>query len=380
MKSRATPKVWVDVSTSALRHNAQTVREIVRPSNVMAVVKSNAYGHGLELVVKAVQPDVSTFAVDSLSEALLLKKIGVTKPILILGYLPIEDTGIAVENGFSFVVYRPETLSEIGRLKAGKKKANIHLKIETGTTRQGLEGEPLMKLARTAARMPGVHIEGAYTHFANIEDTANPEYAMGQLARFQKALADLDAAGIHPPVVHAASSAAAFLYPKTRFSAIRLGISLYGYWPSDSVRRTVEKNGTLQNLQPALTWKTVVAQVKSVKRGTPVSYGLTERVTRESRIAVLPVGYWDGYDRELSSKGSVLIRGHRAKIVGRVCMNMMMADVTDVPGVKSGDEVVLIGSQKSEVVTAEDIASKIGSISYEVLARINPLIERRAVK
>ena len=190
----------------------------------------------------------------------------------------------------------------------------------------------------------------------------------------------LKSEGIDPPWKHTACSAAAILYPQTYFNLARIGIAMYGLWPSKETLAVAKREKRVISLVPALTWKTVVAQIKKVKKGAPVSYGLTERVTRDSRLAILPVGYWDGYDRRgLSQTGQALIRGHRCKIVGRICMNMCVADVTDVPGIKAEDEVVLLGRQKRAVIAAEDLASKIGTINYEVVTRINPQIPRIVV-
>lgn len=374
-------KTWVEISKSALISNLKSIRALVKPSRVMAVVKSNAYGHGLTEIAQLVQRDVSWFTVDSLPEAISLRRAGIKNSILIIGYIDPSDLPLCAKYRLSFVAYDKKTLEAIRAHRSAKKGSyRIHLKIETGTTRQGLDGKALIEFAKQAAMIPSVMIEGAYTHYANIEDTVDPAYAMNQLARFQEEIKRLELAGIKPELLHTAASAAALLYKETRFDAIRLGIALYGHWPSHEVQAVMKQQGTQLNLKPVLSWKTRVAQVKEVKKGTPVSYGLTERVHRDSKIAVLPVGYWDGYDRGFSSVGSVLIAGQRCKIVGRICMNMMMADVTDVSGVKAHDEVVLMGVQKKQELTAEELSSKIGTIQYELLTRINPMISRVIVK
>lgn len=380
-------KTWVEISQSALTHNARTFRRHVgKMTSVMAVVKSNAYGHGLVEVSRIADKEgTAWFGVDNVDEGIALRKAGIKKPILILGYTLNNRLRDCVENRLSFVVYNHETARALKRLNLKPvathpskqtKAAFVHLKIETGTTRQGLDGDDLVKLARELKRIPGVVIEGASTHFANIEDTTDHTYAEKQLARFQKNLALLSKEGINPTWIHAACSAATVLFPETYFNLVRLGISMYGLWSSKETLAVAKQRHQLLDVKPVLSWKTVVAQVKLVKKGTPVSYGLTERVSRDSKIAVIPVGYWDGYSRSLSGSGTVLIRGHRCKIVGRVCMNMCLADVTDVPGVKVEDEVVLLGKQKNEIVSAEDIASKIGSINYTVVTNINPMIPR----
>lgn len=385
MERRA--KTWVEISKSALTQNVRAFRRHVGSKTaVMAVVKSNAYGHGLVSVAGIADHEgAAWFGVDNVDEGIELRKNGITKPILVLGYTLNGRLADCVKHRLSFVVYNPETAVALKRLKLkpigehpklGSNAAFVHIKIETGTTRQGISGDGLRRLARELKKTPGVVIEGASTHFANIEDTTDHSYAEGQLKKFSEGLAILKDEGIDPPWKHAACSAATVLFPDTYFNLVRLGISMYGLWSSKETLAIAKQKHRLLDLKPAMHWKTVVAQVKRVKKGTPVSYGLTERVTRDSTLAVLPIGYWDGYDRKLSGSGTVLIRGRRCKVMGRVCMNMCVVDVTDVPGVKVEDEVVLLGRQKNEEISAEDIGSKIGSINYEVVTRINPMIPR----
>jgi alanine racemase len=376
MKKTLRGKTWVEVSASALRSNIVSLQRIVSPAASMAVMKSNAYGHGSAEIAPVVAPLIDWIVVDSLDEARQLRSRRIKKNILIIGYIPPSALAELVKLRCSAVAYSMDMLAAIRKISAKPGSFHLHLKIETGTTRQGLEGQALIAFARSAAKIPSVVIEGVYTHFANIEDTLDPSYAQAQLARFNRECERLEKAGFYPRIHHSAASAAALMYPETRFDAVRLGIAMYGYWPSREAQIAIHKMHPTLVLKPALTWKTVIAQVKNVKRGTPVSYGLTERVTRSSKIAVLPVGYWDGYDRGLSSIGRVLVRGRVCKVIGRICMNMMMVDVTDVPGAHSGDEVVLVGSQKKASVSAEHIAELAGTIQYEFLTRINPLIPR----
>lgn len=380
-------KTWIELSKNALTKNVRAFRRHVGDAtSVMAVVKSNAYGHGLIPIAKVAEAEGATwFGVDHIDEGIALRKAGITKPILLLGYTLNERLAECVKHRISFVVYNLETVKALRALRLkpiGKKPtlatkaAFVHLKIETGTTRQGVSGEQLRTLVRELQKTPGVVIEGVSTHFANIEDTADHSYAACQLHRFEEALTLLAAEGIDPPWKHAACSAATVLFPDTYFNLVRLGISMYGLWSSKETHAIADREHLPLKLEPVLTWKTVVAQVKHVEKGTPVSYGLTEHVRRDSTLAVLPVGYWDGLDRKLSSIGEVLIRGHRCKIMGRICMNMCMVDVTDVPGVRVEDEVVILGSQKREMISADEIGSKMGTINYEVVTRINPMIHR----
>lgn len=375
-------KTWVEISKRALTNNVKAFRTHIDPKvGIMAVVKSNAYGHGLVETAKiAVSAGASWLAVDNVDEGIALRKNGITKPILVLGYTLKERLADCVKHRLSFVAYTLETANELKRLKLkGTNVARVHLKIETGTTRQGISGDELRRLVRALQKINGVVIEGASTHFANIEDTTDATYAKQQLKRFEDAIRLLKSEGVEPPVLHTACSAAAILYPETLFNAVRVGIAMYGLWPSKETQAVAKRSKRALDLKPALTWKTIVAQVKEVSKGTPVSYGLTERVRRDSLLAVLPIGYWDGFDRGLSSVGEVLVRGHRCKVVGRVCMNMCVIDVTDVPGVRVEDEVVVLGKQGKEEVTASDIASKLGTINYEVVTRINPAIARHVI-
>lgn len=370
------PKTWVEVSRSALIANAKAFKRRVKPGvAVMAVVKSNAYGHGLLETAKTVQPILDWFGVDNVDEGLALKKAGIRKPILTLGFTPSWRMKEAVRAGLRMVVSTVEQ-AKAARAAASGKKAYLHVKVETGTTRQGASLRELPAVAQIVRSSKNLVFDGLSTHYANIEDATEHDYAAGQLEAYRNALDILDAHGIVPPVKHTACTAAAALYPDTHFDMVRLGIGLYGIWPSLETRVETEAKGIELELQPALAWKTTVAQVKDVKRGTPVSYGLTEKMPRDGKVAVLGVGYWDGYDRGLSSVGQVLIRGRKAKVLGRVCMNMMMVDVTDVPGVKAEDEVTLLGQDGKLSVTAEDLALALETIPYEVVTRINPLAPR----
>ncbi len=372
-------KTWVEVSRSALRSNAAALKKAVgRGVKLIAVVKSNAYGHGLPETVKAVGSQADWFAVDSTVEAEAVRRAGSNKPVLVLGYTPDWLLAGAVRRGFSFVAYNFGTFRALARVASARYPAKVHLKMETGTSRQGILYKDLPGILKLIARYPQIRVEGVSTHYANIEDTTDPAYAMRQLKRFNESLDQVRSAGFRPEIVHTACSAAAILYPQTRFSGVRTGIALYGLWPSESTRQSAAGSGL--KLRPALAWKTVVAQVKRLPKGTPISYGLTERLRRDSTVAVLPVGYWDGFDRGFSSVGQVLIGGRRAKVLGRVCMNMCVVDAIGIPNVRPGQEAVLIGRQRGASVTAEEAADRLGTINYEVVTRINPLIPRVLVK
>jgi alanine racemase len=257
--------------------------------------------------------------------------------------------------------------------------ASVHIKIETGTARQGVLPAELSDLLDGALRCPHVRVAGMSTHFANVEDASDTRFANQQFAVFQECVARAREAGCDPEWIHCACSAAAILYPDTHGTLVRAGISTYGLWPSSETEQATRRFNLPIELHPVLTWKTRIAQVKSLPAGTPIGYGLTETLRKNSRIAVLQVGYWDGYDRGLSSVGEVLVNGTRCRVVGRVCMNMMMVDVSAVPSAEPEQEVVLLGQSGRFAVTAEELAERIGTINYEIVTRINPLLPRIVV-
>ncbi len=370
-------KTWIEINKKALQNNIQEFQKLIgNKVKLMAAVKANAYGHGLVEVAKiAMSSGVLWLGVDSIDEAVELRKAGIDTSILILGYtllLRLEDV---VKYDLRQVVYNKETIEKFGSL-APKNKIKIHLKVETGTSRQGLEKEELLEIAKLIKKYPQIEIEGIYTHYANIEDTTDHSYAQQQLQRFKEAVDLLEKNNIKIPIKHTACSAAVILFPETYFDMVRVGISMYGLWPSKETFVSAQEKDRKIKLEPALIWKTKVAQIKKIKAGTPISYGLTERASQDSKIAVLPVGYWDGYDRKLSGVANVLIKGKRCKVLGRVCMNMTMVDVSHISNVKLEDEVVLLGKQGSEEITVDELVQKIGTINYEVVTRINPLIPR----
>jgi alanine racemase len=256
----------------------------------------------------------------------------------------------------------------------------VHVKVETGNNRQGLALAQVIELARLILTLPAIELEGLSSHYADIEDTTDHAYAKSQLCRFNEACDALRELGLPPKVRNFSNSAAAILWNETHFELVRVGISMFGMWPSkETFVATVMARRRRPDLRPALTWKTVVAQVKKVYQGEFVGYGRTFQATHPTTIAVLPTGYYDGYDRGLSNLAHVLVNGQIAAVLGRVCMNMTMVDVSDIRGVKPGTEVVLLGRQGGSCVTAEQMADWIHSINYEVTTRINDRIPRVVV-
>jgi alanine racemase len=370
---------WIEIDAARLRANIDALRGVtVAGTSVMVVVKANAYGHGLEAVAPIAATRADWLGVNCLDEALSITRLDIQKPVAILGHTPVDELEAVVRNGYRQVLYRPDVAKALSVAAQKAATAKVHLKIETGTNRQGVSLGDLPSFIEQVRQLPGLVIEGVYTHFANIEDTLDPSFAQSQLRNFQEAVATLERAGIRPAQVHASATAGSLLYPEMDFTLVRLGIGTYGVWPSRETQLAARERGRALTLQPVLQWKTRVVQVKEVKAGDYVGYGLTYRASRPMKLVVLPIGYYDGYDRKLSNSGRALIHGQPAPVIGRVAMNMTMLDVTDI-GAEVGDEVVLIGRQGNSEIRVEELAEKIGTISYEVLARINPLIARRLI-
>ncbi len=378
--ARGLARTWCEVDLARLRANTQALLGLLTPTTKLAaVVKADAYGHGLSLAARAfVAGGAHWLAVDSLEEAERLNAAGFDQPTLVMGWLPPEAYSEAVRLGVRVVVYDRETINGLARAAEGlKRTVPVHLKLETGNNRQGVRLDEALALAAQIARSPGVVLEGLSTHFADIEDTTDHTFARRQLELFQENSERLGAAGHRPSMVHAANSAATLLCPESHLNLVRPGIASYGMWPSREtfISALMGRNERVV-LSPALTWKTRIAQVRAVAAGESIGYGRTHQVTHPIRLAVLPVGYYDGYDRRLSNLAYVLVGGRRAPVLGRVCMNMVMVDVTDIPGAAAGHEVVLLGEQGSERVSAETLADWVGTINYEVTTRIAPHVPR----
>jgi len=379
---------WVEISREALRANIRTLRAIAGHDRILcAVVKANAYGHGIREAASVIARDrafcgIGTshgwFGVDDLGEVLVLRGVGIVQPILVLGYVPVADARAVVRAGARVTITMPETVRALASAAQSlRRTVAVHVKVETGAQRQGVSKRDLPAFLRMIERSDGLTLEGISTHLADVEDTGPDGFAHLQLERFDATVRIAERIVGRRLLRHASASAATILLPDARFDLVRCGISLYGLWSSQRVCDIMERRDRFVRLRPVLSWKTIVGPMHWVPRGAPVGYGCTERVRRRTRIAVLPVGYWDGYDRGLSSVGEVLIHGKRCKVIGRVCMNMIMVDVTDVPRVRLEDEVVLIGRQRRAEVTTDELAGKIGTINYEIVTRINPLLPRR---
>ncbi|MSP90881.1 MAG: alanine racemase [Myxococcales bacterium] len=396
------PVTWVELSRSALRHNLLVLRSAAghgdrtRRPLLCVMVKGNAYGHGLVPAARELAAaGADWLGTHDLTEITTLRAAGVALPLYQVGWLPPEQIECALHHDVRLTVYDPAVVdAAAAAARARGVPARLHVKVETGNNRQGLRPDDALALAVRIGRDPDLALEGLSTHFADIEDTTDHAFAQGQLSRFF-ACADAvrSALGLPPAgdaadrlLVHASNTAAVLLWPEVCGGLVRLGIGAYGLWPSKETHVSVRQLGkTPVDLQPVLTWKTRIAQVRAVPAGEWIGYGRTYRAVRPMRVAVLPVGYYDGYDRGLSNLGKVLVAGQRAPVVGRVAMNMTAVDVTDSPCAHSGDEVVLLGAQQGgrgapgDRIRADEMAAWAGTIHYEVVTRINDRIERRVV-
>ncbi|UCC45379.1 MAG: alanine racemase [Candidatus Zixiibacteriota bacterium] len=379
------PLVWIELSRSALKRNLDSLIELAGGRQMAVCVKANAYGHGLPQIVclLAGREEIDYLSVHSLQEAIDCREAGWTRKILVLGPIPSDCLDAVISYDLEPVIFELHTLRRLGAMAdKARREIRTHLKLETGTNRQGITEKelPRFSAAFKKYRFLGRPF-GVSTHFANIEDTTQHDYAQSQLTQFRKMVTRLDHLGIRPKIRHTAASAALILFEKTHFDLVRPGIAAYGHWPSKetylSYRLQGGKNGIFR---PVLTWKARITQLKDLPTDSFIGYGCTYRTTSPTRLAVLPVGYFDGFDRKLSNQAYVLIGGRRAPVRGRVCMNLTMVDVTDVKGVKVGDEAVLIGRQGHEILAAEQLAGWAGTINYEMLARLSSDIHRRLVR
>ena len=368
---------WAEISRSALTHNITTLRSVIGPDTLLGtVVKANAYGHGIVDVAKIfVNAGADWLIVHSIIEARLLREAGVSAPILVIGYVTIAQLPELVDLDCRIMIYdraRAEILQTIAREK--NHIAKLHIKLETGINRQGLQPDETVALAKYIATQDNLELEGLYSHFADIEDTTDRSYSKRQLRIFDETYELLQQAGITVPIRHIANAAATMLFPETRYEMVRPGIACYGLWPSEVTKELAEQRGIDIKLREAFSWKAVIAQVKPVAKGEKIGYGCTYTTERDMMMAVIPVGYFEGFDRKLAETGYVLIHGKPCKLVGRVCMNNIMVDITDVDNVQPEDEVVFIGIQGDEQITGDMYANWASRINYEIPTRISTQI------
>jgi len=371
-------RAWAEIDLDAIAHNVREIRKITGPRvEIMGVVKADAYGHGVREVVRTLlENGVTQLAVSMLDEAIQIRQMGINVPILVLSYTDPVRAEEIVHYGITQTVFSHDlakALSEAA-VKLGK-SARVHIKIDTGMTRVGfMPGYSAVKHIMEIGKLPGVVIEGLFTHFASA-DEKDPEYTKLQFERFISLCNELGRVGIHVPVKHVCNSAATIQFPEMHLDMVRPGIILYGLYPSNEV----DKHKI--SLKPAMSLKANVIFVKDVEKGVCISYGRTFKTARPSKIATIPIGYADGYTRLLSNKGKVLINGEFAPIVGRICMDQCMIDVTDLKSeVKVGDEVVLFGRQGDKSIEVEEVADLIGTINYELVCIVGKRLPRVYLK
>lgn len=366
-------RTWIEISAQAIKNNIQLFRSVVKSTKIMAVVKSNAYGHGLsDYSAFVAKEGIDMLGVDSITEASQLRADGLTLPILVLGFTLPERVAEAVEKNIAVTVSSFESLQTWVDLGLSKKIA-VHIKVDTGLHRQGFLFDQMTEVVSLLKKHSDVFfVEGLYTHFAEAKDPIHRTYTEKQIAEF-KLWQEVMVKEFPGVVTHGAASGGAMLYPESHFDMVRIGAGLYGIWPSAEIYNTFSQT---QPLTSVLTWKTIISEIKKLPVGSAIGYNCTEILKRDSTIAVCPVGYWHGFSRNLSSKGEVLVHGQKAKVLGLVSMDMIVIDITDIPNVAVLDEVVLIGKQNEAEITASDIAQQAGTSAYEFLTRLNPRIKK----
>ncbi|MBF0225923.1 MAG: alanine racemase [Desulfobacterales bacterium] len=377
------PLIWAEIDLKAIAHNISALRNITNPNaKLMAVVKANAYGHGMkEIAFTALKHGAETLGVARINEGIQLRKWGIESNILIFGFCGKDDVKDIIEFNLTPTIFSIQMAKELSNAAACfNKKIKTHIKIDTGMGRLGLVHDSLrlnypnsqsslIKDIALILKNKNLFVEGIYTHFATA-DSQDKSFAKMQLDLFFDCLEKLKYAGIDIPIKHAANSAATIELPEAHFDMVRLGISLYGLYPSNEINK---KN---IDLKPALSLKSKIIQLKHVPKDFTVSYGCTYKTSKPSIIATVPVGYADGYNRNLSSKGYMLVKGKRANIAGRVCMDITMLDVSHIPDIEIGDEVVIYGEQCNECISVDEVAENLHTINYEIVSIIATKVPR----
>lgn len=369
------PLVWAEVDLKAIAHNIRELRRITNPkARFMAIVKANAYGHGIiEVARQSLENGAEALGVANIEEGIQLRKAGIDAPVLIFGYTSPVHAKKLIEFDLTQTVYSYETSRALSEAVAAYgKKIKVHIKVDTGMGRLGLLREitdSAVSEVESISRLPMLELEGIYTHFATA-DKSDRYYAGKQFEIFMDFLNQLRIAGLEIPVTHAANSAAMINMPETHLDMVRAGISIYGLYTSEEVDRSIIK------LKPAMELKTKIIHLKKVPAGFKVSYGTTYETETPTTIATVSIGYADGLNRLLSSKGRMLVCGQSAPIVGRICMDLTMLDVGKIPEIAIGEEVVVFGKQGNASISVDEIASTINTINYEVVSTIMERVPR----
>jgi alanine racemase len=355
----------LEIDLNAVTHNLKAIRRIAgKNSEIMAVVKANAYGHGaIEISRVALESGVTWLGVGALEEGIILRKAGIKAPILILGLAPEDEVDSLLFYDLVPTVCDLRIIKALSQAAVKYKKfAKIHVKIDTGMRRLGIKPAQALDFIKRIKEINNIEIEGLYTHLAAAEE--DKSYTELQFAQYKRVVEELEKEDIHVPLKHMANSAAILDLPYTHLDMVRPGITIYGLFPLPGTERKI-------NLKPVAKFKTKIIFIKKVGGGESIGYGRAYTTTKKTLVATLPVGYADGYPRLLSGRGEVLIRGRRAAIIGRICMDLCMIDVTDIPGVQVGDKVVLWGKQQGEKISVEEIAEKTGTINYEIICMVD---------
>lgn len=367
----STRSLWAEIDLSAIRHNIKEARRAVGEHvALMAVVKANAYGHGATQVAKAAcEAGASWLGVALPEEGAYLRESGVTQPILILTEAAPPAIPLMLDHTLTATIFSVRAAHALSEEAAARgKTVGVHVKVDTGMNRVGLTPDRTLPFLRELRGLPGLEVEGIFTHFSEADDPES-DYTAYQLNRFRSLIRELEGEGICPPIKHAANSAAVYLHPDSHFDMVRVGISLYGLHPSNATKGLVD-------LKPAFELKARLSFVKDLACGEGVSYSRTYRTTCDTVIGTVPAGYGDGYPRSLSNKIEVLINGCRCPAVGNICMDQFMVDLGPDSAVKVNDEVVLIGRQGNEQISVDDIAAILGTINYEVVCMISGRVPR----
>lgn len=363
---------WAEINLDNVVHNVRAIKQrLTTACEIIAVVKADAYGHGATQIAQAaLRAGATRLAVSILDEAYELRQAGLSAPILVLGYTPSEQGGLAAHLGISLTVYEQQNAAGLVKAaEAAGETLKVHLKVDTGMGRLGVLPDEVVSLASFLQDLPSCELEGVFSHLAKADEVDSGPTLL-QLQRFELALVHLRQAGIAIPLVHVANSAAAMRFPASHYAAVRLGLAMYGFYPHPSLR----DQGF--DLRPVMSLKTTIAHTKWLPAESPVSYGGRYITQQPSYIVTLPFGYADGFQRCLSGKASVLLRGQKIPLVGTVCMDQCMADATQVPEARVGDEVVIWGQDQGQSITADDIAVSAGTIVNEVIALVSKRVPR----
>ena len=371
-------RAWAEIDLDAIAHNVREIRRITnKKAEIMGAVKADAYGHGVMEVVRTLLDNgVTQLAVSMLDEAIQLRKLGIDVPILILNYTDPARADEIILNEVTQTVFSHDLAKALSDVAIKfKRNVKIHVKVDTGMTRVGfMPGYSAVKNVLEINGLPGIIIEGLFSHFASA-DEKDKSYTQMQFEKFMSICSELGRVGVHIPVKHICNSAGIIAYPQMHLDMVRPGIILYGLYPSKDVDR--QKIA----LKPAMTLKANVILVKDVEKDTCISYGRIFKTSRSSKIATIPIGYADGYTSLLSNSGRMLVNGESAPVVGRICMDQCMIDVTDLEKeVSIGDEAVIFGKQGGSVISVDEVAEKIGTINYEVVCIIGKRIPRVYLK